>query len=84
MSRFKKLIKKINQIVDEISIEEIERRIDLDEQEKVDLELCENNFKSVDFKEKEIKYNTNANVESNYNEYNEYLEDGEWTSLKAS
>lgn len=84
MSRLKRLMKKIDNIVDKMTIEEIEERIRIDEKENVDLELCSNDYKIVDFEEKNIKYDIKIKEQCQYDEYNEYLEEKEWTSIKAS
>ncbi len=84
MNRLKRLMKKIDSIVDKMTIEEIEERIRIDEKENVELELCGNDYKTVDFEEKDIKYDMKIKEQCQYNEYNEYMEEKEWTSLKAS
>lgn len=84
MSRLKRLMKKIDSIVDKMTIEEIEERIRIDEEENVDLELCSSDYKIVDFEENDIKYDIKIREQWQYDEYNEYLEEKGWTSLRAS
>lgn len=84
MSRLKRLMKKIDSIVENMSIEEIEERIKKDEEENIDLELCNNDYRAIDYEEKNIKYCKKIKEQTKYNEYNEYLEGTQWTSLKAS
>lgn len=84
MSRLKRLMKKIDNIVDNMTIEEIEERIRIDEEENIDIELCSNDYKEIDFENKNIKYYIEIKKQCRYSKYNEYLEEEEWTSLKAS
>lgn len=84
MNRLKRLMRKIDNIVDNISIEEIEKRIMEDEEEEINFELSTNDYREIDFEEKPVKYNKIIKEKYKYNEYNEYLEEMQWTSLKAS
>lgn len=83
MNRIKKLLKKVDKIVDNIDIRDVINRMQEDKEEEFYLQHTE---MKVCYEMEEEKYKiTSKNKYNNYNNYNDYeVEEETWTSLKAS
>lgn len=82
MKRVKKLIKKINEIVENIDIQEVIDKMKADEENE--LSLQQNEIKISYEENKRYKISSN-NKYNNYEDYNDFdMEEDSWTSLKAS
>ena len=82
MKRVKKLLKKVNKIVENIDIKDVIKKIEEDKEEDFSIEV---NEIKVYYKENEEYKIRPKNIYKKYNEYNNYdMEVNEWTSIKAS
>ena len=83
MNRIKRLLKKVDKIVDNIDIQDVINK--MKEDKKEEFYLQQNEMK-VCYETEEEKYKmTSKNKYSNYEYYNDYEVEGEtWTSIKAS
>ena len=84
MNRIKKLLNRLDDIVDNINADELIKRIEIDEKEQQQY--------AIQFEEIKVYYNNNSEYitknkikYNNYKEYNDYdVEESVWTSIKAS
>ncbi len=82
MKRVKKLIRKINEIVENIDIQEVIDKMKADEENE--LSLLQNEIK-ISYEENNRYKISSNNKCNNYEEYNDFdMEEDSWTSLKAS
>ena len=82
MKRVKKLIRKINEIVENIDIQEVIDKMKADEENE--LSLLQNEIK-ISYEENNRYKISSNNKYNNYEEYNDFdMEEDSWTSLKAS
>ena len=82
MKRIKKLLKKVNKIVENLDIQEVIEEIQLDEENNYEIQL--NEFK-IYYKDNDEYKVTLKNRYKNYEEYNNYEVEGDvWTSIRAS
>lgn len=84
MKRIKKLLKKVNDIVNNIDTNELLERIEIDEEQQQEFEVSFNEMKV--YYEDNVQYTVKNKIKySKYKEYNDYnTEEDIWTSLKAS
>ena len=82
MKRIKKLLKKVDKIVENLDIQEVIQEIQLDEENNYEIQL--NEFK-IYYKDNDEYKVTLKNRYKNYEEYNNYEVEGDvWTSIRAS
>lgn len=82
MKRLKRLLNKVNKIVEDLDIQDIINKIESDEEESFYIQLNELNVYYQNNDEYKMKI---KNKYKNYEEYNDYdMEEYSWTSLKAS
>ena len=82
MKRVKKLIRKINEIVENIDIQEVIDKMKADEENELSLQQNEIKISYEENNRYKISSNNKCN---NYEEYNDFdMEEDSWTSLKAS
>lgn len=82
MKRIKKLLKKVDKIVENLDIQEVIQEIQLDEENNYEIQL--NEFK-IYYKDNDEYKVTLKNRYKNYEEYNNYeVESDVWTSIRAS
>ena len=82
MKRIKKLLKKVNKIVENIDIQDVINKMQLDKEE----ELClQQNEIKICYEDNEKYKISSKNQYNNYEYYNDYdMEEDLWTSSKAS
>jgi len=85
MNRKKALLKKVQNIVDNIKTDELLKRIEQDEKEKQEYEIIFNDI-NIEYKNENNCYEFKNKVKcKKYEKYNNYdMEDDEWTSIKVS
>lgn len=82
MKIIKKLLKKVDKIVENLDIQEVIQEIQLDEENNYEIQL--NEFK-IYYKDNDEYKVTLKNRYKNYEEYNNYEVEGDvWTSIRAS
>lgn len=82
MKKIKKLVKKINKIVENIDIQNVIDKMKTDKEEELCLRQSE---VKICYQDNEKYKINNKNQYNNYENYNGYeLEEDLWTSLKAS